>query len=90
MKMQQQPSSISVFYFLIPLYQVQYFVQDPFIIHMYSYKQLEIFKLIDNKDIVINLDATGSFISNPTSGPKKIISMPLQFNTLTYPPVRTL
>ena len=44
---------------------VQYFVQDPFFIHMYSYKQLEILKLMNSKDIVLNLHATGSLISKP-------------------------
>ena len=55
---------------------VQYFVQDPFIIHMYSYKELEILKLMNSKDNVLNLDATGSLISKPPSCFKKIFTMP--------------
>ena len=51
---------------------IQYFVQDPFIIHMYSHKQIELLKLLDRKGIVLNLDATGSLISKPPSCPKKI------------------
>ena len=51
---------------------IQYFVQDPFIIHMYSHKQIELLKLLDRKGIVLNLDATGSLISKPPSCPKQI------------------
>ena len=51
---------------------VQYFIQDSFIIHMEFYKQLEILKLMNSKDIVLNLDATGSLISKPPSCTKKI------------------
>ena len=65
---------------------VQYFVQDPFIIHMYSYKQLEILKLMNSKDIVLNLDATGSLISKPPSCSKKIFYYAL---TIQHPEFST-
>ena len=52
---------------------VQYFVQDAFIIHMYSYKQLEILQLMHS---VLNLDATGSLISKPLPVLRKYITMP--------------
>ena len=51
---------------------VQYFVQEPFILHMFYYKQLEILHLVQGKDIILNLDATGSLISKPPSCSKKI------------------
>ena len=66
---------------------VHYFVQDPFIIHMYSYKQLEILKLMNSKDIVLNLDATGSLISKPPFCSKIIFTMPSQYNTRSFLPV---
>ena len=55
----------------IPGY-VQYFVQDPFIIHMYTSKQIQLLKFIKNKAVVLNLDATGSLISKPPSCSNKI------------------
>ena len=51
---------------------VQYFVQEPFFLHMFSYKQLEILHLVQGKDIILNLDATGSLIWKPPSCSKKI------------------
>ena len=31
---------------------VQYFVQEPFILHMFSYKQLDVLQLVQGKDII--------------------------------------
>ena len=61
---------------------VQYFVQDLFIIHMYSYKQTKLLKLMDRKDIVLNFDATGSLISKPPSCTEKIFHYSL---TIQHP-----
>ena len=66
---------------------VKYFVQDPFIIHMHSYMQLEILKLMNSKDIVLYLDATDSLISKAPSCSKKIFTMPSQYNTRSFLPV---
>ena len=49
---------------LVPGY-VQYIVQDPFIINLYTKKQIEIFKLYKNDNTVLNIDATGSIIKRP-------------------------
>ena len=46
---------------LVPGY-VQYIVQDPFIIHLYTKEQIEIFKLFKNDNTVLNIDVTGSII----------------------------
>ena len=70
----------------IPGY-AQYFVQDPFIIHMFCYKQMEILNFLDRKCTVLNLDATGSLISKPPCCSKKYSTMPLQYNILSFPPV---
>ena len=48
----------------IPGY-IQYFVQDPIIVHMYGSKQIDHLKLIKNSAIIFNLDTTGSLISKP-------------------------
>ena len=69
----------------IPGY-VQYFVQDPFIIHMYCYKQMEILNFVDRKCIVLNLDATGSLISKPPCCSKKIFYYAL---TIQHPEFST-
>ena len=45
----------------IPGY-VQYFVKEPFIIHLYTIQQIELLKLL-NKGIILHLDVTGSLIS---------------------------
>ena len=37
----------------IPGY-IQYFVQDPFIVHMYGSKQIDLLKLIKNSAIILN------------------------------------
>ena len=42
---------------------IQYLVQDPFIIHLYTKKQIELFKLFNHDKIVLNIDATGSLIA---------------------------
>ena len=55
---------------------VQYFVQDPFIVHMYSYKQIELLKFYDRTGIILNLDATGS---KPPPCSKKYYIMLLQY-----------
>ena len=55
----------------IPGY-IQYFVQDPFIVHMYGSKQIDLLKLIKNSAIILNLDATGSLISKPPFCKNKI------------------
>ena len=65
---------------------VQYFVQDPFIVHMYSYKQIELLKFFDIKSIILNLDATGSLISKPPSYSKKILYYAL---TIQHPEYST-
>ena len=52
---------------------VQYFVQEPFIVHMYSYKQIKRLVLFDRKGIIVNLDATGSLVSKLPSRSKKIL-----------------
>ena len=69
---------------------VQYFVQDPFIVHMYSYKQIELLKFFNRKGIILNLDATGSLISKPHLVLRKYYIMLLQYNTLSIPPVLSL
>ena len=69
----------------IPGY-VQYFVQDPFIIHMYTYKQVELLKLFKNSRLVLYLDATGSLISKPPSCLNKIFYYAL---TLQHPEYST-
>ena len=47
----------------IPGY-IQYMVQDPFIIHLFTLNQIEVFKLLKNNNIVLNIDATGSIIKS--------------------------
>ena len=47
----------------IPGY-IQYFVKDPFIIHLYTKRQIEVMKSL-TKSIILYLDATGSIISKP-------------------------
>ena len=56
---------------LVPGY-VQYIVQDPFIIHLYTKKQIEIFKLFKNDDTFLNIDVTGSIIRRPPICKKSI------------------
>ena len=65
---------------------VQYFVQDPFIVHMYSYKQIELLKFYDRTGIILNLDATGSLISKPPPCSKKILYYAL---TIQHPEYST-
>ena len=65
----------------IPGY-IQYFVQDPFIVHMYGSKQIDLLKLIKNSAIILNLDATGSLISKPPFCKNKIYYYAL---TLQHP-----
>ena len=69
---------------------VQYFVQDPFIVHMYSYKQIELLKFFDIKSIILNLDATGSLISKPPSYSKKILyyALTIQHPEYSTSPIR--
>ena len=47
----------------IPGY-IQYFVKYPFIIHLYTKRQIEVMKSL-TKSIILHLDATGSIISKP-------------------------
>ena len=65
----------------IPVY-IQYFVQDPFIVHMYGSKQIDLLKLIKNYAIILNFDATGSLISKPPFCNNKIYYYAL---TLQHP-----
>ena len=67
----------------IPGY-VQYFVQDPFIVHMYSSKQINLLKFIMNQPIKSNLDATGSIISKPSSCINKIFYYALRMQHPEY------
>ena len=48
----------------IPGY-IQYLVQDLFIVHMYTLKEIELLKLLKHYAIQLNSDATGSLISKP-------------------------
>ena len=59
----------------IPGYN-QYFVQDPFIVHMYGSKQIDFLKLIKNSAIILYLDVTGSLISKPPFCKNKIYYYP--------------
>ena len=68
----------------IPGY-VQYFVKEPFIIHLYTMQQIELLKLL-NKGIILHLDATGSLISKPQSCTKPIYYYAL---TLQHPDYHT-
>ena len=47
----------------IPGY-IQYFVKEPFIIHLYTKRQIEVMKSL-TKGIILHLDATGTIISKP-------------------------
>ena len=69
----------------IPGY-VQYFVQDPFIVHMYTLKQIELLKLLKHYAIQSNLDATGSLISKPPFCHNKIFYCAL---TIQHPEYST-
>ena len=68
----------------IPGY-VQYFAQDPFLLHMYTEKNWSL-KIIQDKAIVLNLDATGSLISKPPYCANKIFYYAL-CNTQSILPV---
>ena len=48
---------------------------------------LMILKLKISKDIVLNLDATGSLISKPPPVLRKYFTMPSQYNTRRFLPV---
>lgn len=68
---------------------VQYFVKNPFIVRMYSYKQIGLLKLSVRK-CIIYLDATGSLNSKPPSCSKKILLYVLtkqqtEYSTSTIP-----
>ena len=65
---------------------IQYFVQDPFKIHMCTAKQIGLLKLFKNKSIDLNLDATGSLISKPPSCSNKIFYYAL---TMQHPEYST-
>ena len=47
----------------IPGY-IEYFVKEPFIIHLYTKRQIEVMKSF-TKGIILHLDPTGSIISKP-------------------------
>ena len=61
---------------------IQYIAQEPFVVHLYSQNQIALFKLFQKKDIVLNLDATGSLISKPSKVTNKIYYYAL---TLQHP-----
>ena len=61
---------------------IQYIVQEPFVVHLYSQNQMELFKLFQKKDIVLKLDPTGSLISKPSKVTNKIYYYAL---TLQHP-----
>ena len=63
----------------IPGY-IQYFVKEPFIIHLYTKRQIEVMKVLSN--IVLHLDATGSIVRKPEFCTKPIFYYAL---TLKHP-----
>ena len=65
----------------IPGY-IQYIVQDPFIIHLFTKKQIEVLKLFKHYNIFLNIDATGSLIKKPPTCDKPIFYYAL---TLQHP-----
>ena len=67
---------------VLPDDQIQYLVQDPFLIHLFTKKQIEIFKLFKHNNIVLNIDATGSLIKKPPTCDKPIYYYAL---TLQHP-----
>ena len=72
----------------IPGY-IQYFIQDPFIVHMYGSKQIDLLKFIKNSAIILNLDETGSLISKPPFCKNKIYyyALTLQHSEYSISPV---
>ena len=65
----------------IPGY-VQYIVQEPFIIHLYAKRHIEVFKLFKHDNIVLNIDATGSLIKDHQRVGNLFIIMLLHCNTM--------
>ena len=61
---------------------IQYFAQYPFVIHMHTEEQIKLFSCYKKDMIVLNLDATGSIISNPFPGYTRIFYYAL---TLQHP-----
>ncbi|KAI6648569.1 hypothetical protein LOD99_8049 [Oopsacas minuta] len=64
----------------IPGY-IQYFVKEPFIMHLYMKRQIEVLKYL-TKDIVLHFNATGSIIRKPQFFTKSIYYYSL---TLQHP-----
>ena len=61
---------------------IQYFAQHPFVIHMHTEEQIRLFNCYKKDMVVLNLDATGSIISNPFPGSTRIFYYAL---TLQHP-----
>ena len=70
---------------LIPGY-IQYIAQEPYVINLYSQKQIDVLKLNKKQKNVLNLDATGSLIFKPPFCSNIIFYYAL---TLQHPEYRT-